>query len=258
MRSDMFKVIVERPRTGKSWDVLASRRRFDWDGPSRARMREGLGHVGLNENLRPLERYLKKQVGRPWDKVMSEISANIDRRNTVQQHVFEHLHDFVAMQVAWRDGVWIDLRRPWLSHRGTWLRQPLFVHPRTGLLRVNEDYRGHRRRHRAFWATKEAEIAGRRRSLGNGRWHLLLDGEWFEVTVVPMPQVEIVDVLVKGRVRRQRKAPRVFDVVLKQYVRGEAFDIEDRAKELYGSSTLYATSKRQLSKREIEKFELPR
>jgi hypothetical protein len=54
MRTDMFKVIVERPRGYKGSDSRANRRRKDFDGPQFRGMRAGFGHRALNENLRPL------------------------------------------------------------------------------------------------------------------------------------------------------------------------------------------------------------
>jgi hypothetical protein len=151
MRSDMYKVIVERPR-GRGWkdsSVRRRRREFDADSPSRASMRDGVGRVFLNENLKPLRRYLLAQVGRPWNKVFSEIATNIDRRNTVQEHIYSHIHDFVAVQVSWHNGKLLDLRRPY-PFFGTqdWLSQPLYVDPRTGLIRRNAEYNAWRRRFR--------------------------------------------------------------------------------------------------------------
>ena len=54
----------------------------------------------LNENLAPLRRYLTSQVGRPWSKVYSEISANLKATNAVQQHVRDHLKDYVAVKAS--------------------------------------------------------------------------------------------------------------------------------------------------------------
>lgn len=262
MRSDMFKVIVERPRS-RGWkdsSVRRQRRQFDEDGASRAGMRAGIGRVFLNENLKPLKRYLLAQAGRPWDKVWSEIAANIDRRSTVQEHIYSHIHDFVAVQVTRReDGTLIDRRRPYpFVGSGAWTNQPLYVDPRTGLVRRNPDYGGWRRRSRARFAAQDAAAALRRRSLGDGRWHLRLDGEWFEVILAPLPPVEMIEVRVNSRVRRQRHAPRVYDVVMKRGVSRDNWQDDERAKEVYGARSLHATHKRQLSKREIEKFGLPR
>jgi hypothetical protein len=77
MREDMYKVIVERPRRGKSGDATAARLRREFDGPIRLGMRAGYGHRSLNENLAPLRRYLHAQIGRPWNRVFSEICAGL-------------------------------------------------------------------------------------------------------------------------------------------------------------------------------------
>lgn len=88
MRNDMFKVIVERPRLVNSNGYSSDGRRYrnNEDAPAFLGMKRGYGRrKWLNENLAPLQRYLAKQVNRPWGKVYSEIRATIDGRSTVQQ-----------------------------------------------------------------------------------------------------------------------------------------------------------------------------
>jgi hypothetical protein len=63
-REDMNKVIVERPRRGKYGDDRAAKRRNDFEGPVFLGMRAGYGYRSLNENLAPLRRYLRAQVGK--------------------------------------------------------------------------------------------------------------------------------------------------------------------------------------------------
>jgi hypothetical protein len=58
----------------------------------------------LNEYLNPLIRYLEKNCGRPWNKVYSEICDNMDRRGIVQDHIFQHLFDFVERNPIFKDG----------------------------------------------------------------------------------------------------------------------------------------------------------
>lgn len=131
MRKDMAKVIVERPRL-KGWGSRKGRPLDFDDLPSHAGMRRHHKlHGGwklLNENLAPLRRYLFKQVGRPWNKVYSEISANLRADNPVQQHVRDHLTDFVAVKPRRQKDHW----RNWQKN-GLW-HQPLYVDPVTGLL----------------------------------------------------------------------------------------------------------------------------
>ena len=91
----------------------------------------------LNENLAPLRRYLRSQVGRPWDNVYGEICERINRRSAVQLHIWQHLAEYVCTDPhvisgeVHRHGLFGSLRN-------------FYVDPRTGLLRYNEGY-GRRR-----------------------------------------------------------------------------------------------------------------
>src|SRR5690606_3338863 len=116
MRKDMSKVIVERPRLGRSRAGLRpGRTRVVVDdegeplrtskGPVREPRAKTQKTKSLNENLNPLRRYCAANVGRPWDKVYSEISAHLKPTSTVQQHVRDHLDDFVAVKTRMKGGV---------------------------------------------------------------------------------------------------------------------------------------------------------
>ena len=91
------------------------------EGMRRAHVLRG-DQKSFNENLAPLRRYLAAQVGRPWRKVYSEIAANLNADSTVQQHVRDHLHDFVAVTPR------RDIHRWGASPRGLW-RQEFYVDP---------------------------------------------------------------------------------------------------------------------------------
>jgi hypothetical protein len=223
MREDMYKVIVERPRRGKERDAIAARLRNDLDGPMRLGIRAGYGYCSLNENLAPLRRYLRAQIGRPWNKVFGEICAGIDRRNTVQQHIHQHLRDFIAVDAAVRGGR---------------LVQELYVDPRTGLIRPNRSYRSWRRAAAERRRHEQVEIETRRRRVDEHTLLLLLDDVWFRVEVDVLP-----------------KEPR-YDVVLRRNISRAMHTDLQQCKHLYGSSDLYATSKRQLSTREIKAHRL--
>ena len=141
MRKDMFKVIVERPR----WSVCGKPRVKLRHDPLTDRAKVGVRRFAdhqkrrtkeLNENLAPLRRYLKKQRGRPWSKVYSEIRATIDARSTVKQHVLEHLEHLIVIRVSCgKDGTWLGHGsggRPWPLHES---HQELYVDPRDGILK---------------------------------------------------------------------------------------------------------------------------
>lgn len=254
MRADMSKVIVERPRKYKSNDAQAARRRNDFDGPQFLGIRAGYGYRALNENLSPLRRYLRTQVGRPWSTVYSEITSGLDRRNVVQQHVYQHLDDFIATQVQIRGDELIDLRRP-LDWRGSnRIRQELYVDPRSGLVRLNKRYSTWTREKAEQSRKRQVEVHSRRRVINDETLLLLLDGLWFEVKMAPLPTVQIVETIVQGRVRRKRVADARFDAVLKTRTRLDQDDADRR--NLYGSPSVYAVSKRQLSRKELRAYDL--
>jgi hypothetical protein len=146
MRDDMDKVIVERPRRGGGVQGDGRAFRNSKERGSHLGMKRGYKHgKWLNENLSPLKRWLHKQVHRPWDKVYAELCSGIDRRSTVQAHIFEHIDQFVARDATMREGeVWVS--GSWRAHGG---REPLreaahvelFVHPVTGILLPNRQLR---------------------------------------------------------------------------------------------------------------------
>lgn len=132
MRSDMYKVIVERPRRSKDLNERALRIRNALGGPTHLGMRIGYGYRELNENLAPLRRYLQSQVGRPWDKVFSEICSTIDRRNPVQQHIHQHIDQLIAIRTEIRNGRVIECGKFGPSPLAA--SNELYVHPRTGII----------------------------------------------------------------------------------------------------------------------------
>ncbi len=144
MRSDMAKVICERPRrNNKGKLALRLNRheaRIDPEGaPVITSMKRlhavYVGPSGLKEHgehLAPLRRWLRKAVGRGWNDVHSEICRSLDRRSTVQRHVLIHVDGYVNRHVLMINGV---------PHMRMGLRPPielwdgrLFVDPRNGLL----------------------------------------------------------------------------------------------------------------------------
>src|SRR5580698_1849205 len=49
-------------------------------------------YQGFTDKLRPMYRWLRKQAGRPWDEVRSEVFEKFDTRTTAGRHItFDHL-----------------------------------------------------------------------------------------------------------------------------------------------------------------------
>jgi hypothetical protein len=174
----------------------------------------------LNEHMAPLRRYLRSQVGRPWNKVHSEISQHLRLDSAVQSHVLDHLDDYVARHVDEIDG---EL----YARSGCWMGRPLrslfYVCPRTGLLSENK--------WRQRWKRRQPRPAADRVDIDSRQQYCRVGGIWYEVQLAPL------DVGAIGR----------WDVVLKTRV---DWHLIGELKRQYGWPA-FAASKRQLNKREI-------
>jgi hypothetical protein len=141
MRADMFKVIVERPRWGASHaPPVKLKKDRDQDRKFvglKRHVRECADYSkSLNENLAPLIRYLRKQRGRPWDEVFSEICAGLDTASTVKMHVRMHLHDFVLIGISTgRDGELLHRGRVLRPEQGNYRWYEFYVDPVDGILK---------------------------------------------------------------------------------------------------------------------------
>jgi hypothetical protein len=258
MRKDMSKVIVERPRLGRSRAGLKPGRTrvvVDDDGEPLRAARGGRAPKSdklqktknLNENLNPLKRYLASQVGRPWRKVYSEISEHLKPTSTVQQHVRDHLDDFVATKARSVKGVlWAETRwgKPMpLSDTG----HLYYVHPRTGLLLKNESRVSWKQAERNFRKLEEAERAKRMRVIdATTQVHLFKDA-WWEVKLAKVKQYQKRDPHTGGYYAAQ---DRYTDVVHSAKLSGMSVE------QLYGRHGVYACEKRQLSKAEMKRLKL--
>jgi hypothetical protein len=183
MREDMARVIVERPRI-PAFNNRKGRKQASEDLPTHEGMRRARSLRGdrkqLNENLAPLRRYLERQVGRPWSKVYSEIARNLHVTSTVQQHVRDHLRDFVA--VTPRRNIQ-DWRSP--MRAGIWW-QRFYVDPVTGLLCRTDQLPEEKARRRA--TRNKPRAALERIALTEDRELRLIRSLWYEVELAPLPQ----------------------------------------------------------------------
>ncbi len=159
MRSDMAKLIVERPRGGcrNKFPRGAKRYRLPRDADDDT----GLPHIeGMkrawqtwknmkwqSENLAPLIRFLQSSVGKPWNDVWSEISQHVRVDSTVQNHVRDHVLWLVVRHVRIIDGQPCSVGYPfgWQPIWGRHWRDRFYVHPDTGLLMMSPSFRSCRK-----------------------------------------------------------------------------------------------------------------
>ena len=148
MREDMFKVIVEHPRHASRFaDSPKLKRQTHPDckqiGLKRHARESAHYWKSLSENLAPLERYLHKQRGRPWNKVFSEICEHLDTGSTVKMHIREHIEDFIVVKVHIEaNGKWFGQTSDWRSYAPleSWW-QKLYVDPNDGIIKETEKLR---------------------------------------------------------------------------------------------------------------------
>ena len=182
MRSDMDKVIVERPRWGsRSPSRKKGYRKFiqsmsvedlpcqepllgRWKGRDKC----------LNEHLGPMRRFLRSNVGRLWNDVHSDLCEHVSFDNAVQAHVLSHVYEFVHRHVEVIDKSHVVLVQPhwWIGRR---LREgEMYVCPSSGLLKVVRHDRRRRPPTRVFKSTSSQQL-----------WR---DGAWWEVRVQKLPE----------------------------------------------------------------------
>src|SRR5439155_15041135 len=141
MRSDMHKVVVERPRWNPGPGKHGRRANLSdellpkFEGIKRPHARR----KGLTDLLGPLKRWLRSQVGRPWNDVYSEACAVIKPDSVIRAHIKTHLLEFVHRHTFLKDnevwcfaGRWRHGEVPVGSVVSNWT--PFYIHPETGLL----------------------------------------------------------------------------------------------------------------------------
>jgi hypothetical protein len=174
----MAKVIVERPRWGSR---LPSRKKGyrksvqAIDVADLPRSEPMLGRWkglqrSLNEHLAPMRRFLRSNVGRPWNKVHQELCEHVSFNNAVQKHVLKHIFDYVERHVEIVEGR--------VYSRNGWRRWPLpsgwlYVCPRTGLLKLVPPFRPEQPPNRI-----EAEPL---------RQFHFREGQWWEIRLGKLP-----------------------------------------------------------------------
>jgi hypothetical protein len=273
MREDMARVIVERPRILDSIARKGRRRPPDEEPKQlgmRRSQRERGGYKVLNENLAPLRRFLESQVGRPWDKVFSEIAERLRADSTVQQHVRDHLRDFVATRPRRGIAVWYSRDNETLWH------QPLYVDPRDGILKRTDRLPEQRARRRREADRKHQQPASERVKLALDSELRCVGGIWYEVALAPLPEPVYRPVSELQRVplkRYHRKSPLVeMEITVRRLMSPAVFDVASGRSIPVGPAIdtqiawaeyrhdhperRYAMSKRQLSRKELRRHRL--
>ena len=227
----MHKVIVERPRHGRSWARTRPRPRPPFeDSPRRESIKaRHTRRKWFSDLLGPLRRWLQSQVGRSWNEVYSEACAVIKPDSVVRAHIRTHLLEFVVRETFMRNGeVWCIQTMFWSGSGETPVRElsnrhfPFYVHPVTGILCAKPPHP----RKRDQWQRYALELAKVRRWIDPQTLLVQWRGLWFECTMRPVPREPVRDELWLARVS------------------------VSHASEAYGRA-MYCARKRQLSRDEL-------
>ncbi len=255
MREDMAKVIVTRPRLGgtpvrKSGKRAQCAMRCPEEATRFEPMSRGRGTKVLNEHLSPLERFLERRRGQHWDSVFSEICRNLRPSNTVQQHVRDHLWDFVLLNVRVECGVLVAYPKYGDPEPLKEMRYGprFYVCPRSGQLRER------RRRRRRVFARDAREVQSSRypglqpeEIRWDGRMRLIcqIDDVWYALALANLPA---------DREDRRGLVDRLVNRDLSESTEGSRI-----LRDQLGVAGVYVEQKRQLGKRELKRmFELPK
>lgn len=229
----MHKVVIERPRHGRSWAESRPRPKPPFDESPRFESIKArhTRRKWFSDLLGPLKRWLQSQVGRPWNEVYSEACTVIKPDSPIRAHVKTHLLEFVERNTFIHVGKVCVLDTGYLGKpvpvsANCRYRSLFFVHPETGLLFSSP------RLSKRAWRAREPKPSATIHWIRKGVALQQIRGLWFEC------RFEVVPVDIRFR---------AYDHALERVVtRGEL----TRHDKEYCLCSL----KRQLSKRELRHF----
>ncbi|MBI2950196.1 MAG: hypothetical protein HYY23_21395 [Verrucomicrobia bacterium] len=237
MRADMHKVICEEPRHGGGREKFGRRAQLvdDLFPKFESMRRPHRDRKCFGEHLSPLRRWLRSQVGRPWNLVYGEACGVIKPDSVVRNHIKTHLLEFVQRRTFLREGRvwcfttgWRVSEMPVEQAASRW--SPFYVHPCSGLLCEIAPTR-----RQLSWPEREAQQRAE-----TCHWHgeetalLKLNGCWFECEMRPLPA----------------------DESLKTYDSASRRMLNRREAEHRYGKPVFCLGKRQLSRAELKRFGL--
>jgi hypothetical protein len=173
-----------------------------------------------------MRRFLRSNVGRPWNKVHQELCEHVCFDNPVQSHVLTHVFDYVQQHVEVRGHEVFSLDR-WRRGRPLAPGQ-MYICPTSGLLKVVR--------------RKAAPAISTRVGLGGMEQIHLRDGAWWKLHLRPLTDQGFI--VRRHAARRPVSTPRIlWDVWLERWV---SHSDEAELVAVYGGK-FAAISKRPLS-----------
>lgn len=204
MKADFNKLLVERERSGHRMHFGENRHLrilnlkdedgYPLGGRESMRKRHKISgeYKSFNENLNPLKGWVRGCLGKKWDKCYSELRKTFDARGVINDHILQHLYDYVDVNAKLIDGKVMTTRR--YSGAGfVPISQSLseyYVCPKDGI--VKKTNKAPRRS-----VIKEEEARKQRekdavfRALDADNHLHLIDGVWYHFTLKDLPEPTI-------------------------------------------------------------------
>ena len=244
MRSDFQKLLCECYKEGRAWASSSSSvrqhlKRMDADeetrtsttiNPSKLRKQE----KGFGENLAPLKRFINKQIGRPWNKVYSEICQHNSKAGAVGLHIFQHLFAYIETNTEKYEHGRIYTKAGDTTH-WNWARYEishgtLYVDPNDNIIKR---YKKNKKQPQPKTETKSINVDADT-SIEN------IDGIWYRITWSATPRAQRLHQTRHGQRMRYQA---VYCLWQKKTVS-------------YSEAKSYASGKQQLNQRELKQYKL--
>ena len=203
MRQDLNKLLCEHERY-RSNHTFASRRKakkftsnIGSEGENlfsreSMRLRYGYDRKSFSENLSPLYGAVRKAIGSRWDKFYSELCSTFDKRSVINQHILQHLYDFISVKTFLQDGEVFVIDSYYGQRSIKDCRTEFFVDPRDGIIKINKWYTNYKTEARKAAKRRKAEESKTYRKLSDTLVLALVDGIWYEFGLQPIPQGQTV------------------------------------------------------------------
>jgi hypothetical protein len=135
VRSDIRKVVFERAKAGRTWASKTPRAKHVVLDSEGEQLNENSNSIRRkrqkmrNSHFNAVERFLIRNIGRPWDAVYAEICASADPRNLLGNEVRAFVQTIVSMN-CWHEGEKV-MTQDW---RGLREVRGLYLHPTNRVL----------------------------------------------------------------------------------------------------------------------------
>lgn len=209
MKSNLNKLLCERPRhqSSDNFSFYRHKKGFEVFDDENTHTREsmkvrfGFDTKNFSEHFAPLWGIIRKNTGRKWDDVYSEICQNFDKRSVINQHILIHLFQFVATKTYEEDGeiYAIGDYRTIANIKDSLYEY--YVNPQTGILLKNKWYKGYKKVVRDREKQRMQEELKTRRVIEEGKLELRKredDGVWFFCEIAEIPRYHIRKYLKDG------------------------------------------------------------